>query len=93
MIPLTGLQSQIMREFYECPKTRVLFDKKERSLLWNKATKRDESLDFEFLRKLCPALEHQIRKSYETGKNIQSAVFSECVYAQTINGAMKHDKF
>ncbi len=28
-------------------------------------------------------LEHQIRKSDDSGKNIQSAVFSECVYAQT----------
>ena len=33
---------------------------------------------------VCPALYDQIKKSYSTGNNIQSAVFSECVYAQTI---------
>ncbi len=82
-IPLSGQQSKIMKEFYSCPKTRVLFNKKERQELWKKATKRDSSLDFADLKKKCPALEHQIRKSYETGNNIQSAVFSECVYAQT----------
>ena len=40
------------------------------------------------LKRKCPALEHQIRKSYETGHNIQSAVFSECVYAQTYANMM-----
>ena len=83
MTPLTGQQSKIMTEFYACPKTRVLFTKRERQTLWRQATSRDRSIDFVSLKAKCPALEHQIRKSYKGGHNIQSAVFSECVYAQT----------
>ncbi len=38
-------------------------------------------------------MEHQIQKSYQDGNNIQSAVFSECVYAQTFANMLKLDKF
>ena len=82
-IPLTKLQKEIMEEFYQIQPTKVIFNKNERNTLWKKATQRSQDFDFEELKLKCPALEHQIRKSYETGRNIQSAVFSECVYAQT----------
>lgn len=82
-IPLTKLQSEIMREFYSISPTRVLFNKKERQQLWALAVKRLEIPSSYNLKTLCPALYHQIQKSYEGTKNIQSAVFSECVYAQT----------
>ncbi len=83
-IPMTKSQKEIMQEFYEKKPTRVVFNKKERNNLWKLATKRNDEIDFENLKQKCPALEHQIKRSYATGKNIQSAVFSECVYAQTI---------
>ena len=76
-------QKEIMKEFYSFPRTKVIFNKIQRDHLWELATKR-EKLDFAHLSTTCPALEHQIQKSYESGKNIQSAVFSECVYAQTL---------
>lgn len=83
LIPLTKLQKDLMKEFYQIIPTKVVFNKKERNVLWKKAIQRDQFLDFKNLKEKCPALEHQIKKSYESGKNIQSAVFSECVYAQT----------
>ena len=83
-IPLTKLQNEIMKEFYSFKPTKVIFDKKKRDLLWKEATKRSNDFDLASLEKVCPALAHQILKSYESGKNIQPAVFSECVYAQTI---------
>lgn len=82
-IPLTKLQKDIMEEFYGVPATKVIFNKTERNILWKNATSRSSELDFDMLKRVCPALEHQIRKSYDSGRNIQSAVFSECVYAQT----------
>lgn len=82
-IPLTKLQKDIMEEFYSIPATKVIFNKTQRNTLWKNATSRSSELDFEMLKRVCPALEHQIRKSYDSGRNIQSAVFSECVYAQT----------
>ena len=83
-IPLTKLQKEIMAEFYSINPTKVIYNKRERQKLWSAATKRDKKLDVKSIENECPALAHQIQKSYETNKNIQSAVFSECVYAQTL---------
>lgn len=83
-IPLTKLQREIMKEFYSIRPTKVIFTKNERNDLWKKATSRERIGNFASLEKVCPALAHQIQKSYDSGKNIQPAVFSECVYAQTI---------
>ncbi len=92
-VPLTKLQKEIMKEFYSMEKTKVIFDKVERDALWKRATSRDDAFDFPFLELKCPALSHQIIKSYESGKNIQSAVFSECVYAQTFANMLHLDNF
>ena len=40
-----------------------------------------------------PSLFHQINKSYESGNNIQSAVFSECAYAQTLANMLNFNLF
>ena len=92
-IELTREQKEIMSEFYAVRPTYVLFNKAERNDLWKKATARSSNLDFELLKRKCPALEHQIRRSYSSGNNIQSAVFSECVYAQTFANMMNLTKF
>ena len=73
-----------MQEFYSIKPTKVIFNKRERGRLWDQAKNRSEELDLDALEEKCPALAHQIQKSYESGNNIQPAVFSECVYAQTI---------
>lgn len=92
-VPLTKLQKEILSEFYSKKPTKVLFDKKERKDIWDKAIQRKKNIDFDLLDKVCPAFAHQIRKSYDTGNNIQSAVFSECVYAQTFANMMELDIF
>ncbi len=83
-IPLTKLQKKIMSEFYSFYPTKVIFNKQERARLWKNATSREKNIDLELLQDKCPALTHQIRKSIISGKNIQSAVFSECVYSQSL---------
>jgi len=92
-VPLTKLQREIMSEFYSIKPTRVIFNKTERDDLWEKAISRESNIDFALLDSKCPALSHQIRKSYESGKNIQSATFSECVYAQTFANMLSLEKF
>jgi len=92
-IPLTKEQKEIMKEFYSIAPTKVIFNKRERDELWDKAKARTLDLDSGSLKEKCPALEHQIRKSYESGNNIQSAVFSECAYAQTFANMMGLDVF
>lgn len=81
-IPLTRSQEELMREFYSFPLRRVLFSKTERNFLWNtfKTTRTfPASLNLEVR---CPALAAEIAKSLVSGNLVQSAVFSECVYAQ-----------
>ena len=92
-IELTREQKEIMAEFYSVKPTNVIFNKAERNELWKKATARSADFDFDLLKSKCPALEHQIKRSYESGNNIQSAVFSECVYAQTFANMMGLTKF
>lgn len=93
IVPLTKLQKEIMEEFYNISPTKVIFNKTQRNELWKKATSRNADLDFDLLKTKCPALEHQIKKSYGSGKNIQPAVFSECVYAQTFANMLNLDVF
>lgn len=83
-IPLTKLQKEIMCEFYSVSPTKVAFNKSERDKLWDKAKSRSKNIDFDLLNKKCPALARQIIRSYTDKNNLQSAVFSECVYAQTL---------
>jgi len=92
MIPLTKLQREIMEEFFSIPKTCVLFNKRERKTLWNAALRRNE-MEWDSLKRQCPALVHRVQKSYQSGDNIQSAVFSECVYAQTFANMFSLKKF
>lgn len=80
---LTRAQREIMGEFYGKPARKAVFRKRERTALWN-AAKRHDPLDFGGIRTACPSLAHRIERSYESGRNIQSAVFSECAYAQTL---------
>ena len=82
MIPLTKLQKEIMTDFYICDQCKVIFNKTERESLWKIAIAKGK-LNIEDIKNKCPALAHQIEKSYTQGNNIQPAVFSECVYAQT----------
>lgn len=92
-IPLTKLQNEIMAEFYSLPATKVIYNKKQRDILWKQATARKNDLNINELKDKCPALAHQIMKSYNSNRNIQPAVFSECVYAQTIANMFKLDLF
>lgn len=83
-IPLSKLQREIMHEFYEIKPTKVLFNKRKRTEIWVLATERQQIPAHLELETICPALKSEIDQSYNTGRNIQSAIFSECVYAQTL---------
>lgn len=92
MIALTKPQSEIMAEFYQLSKIKVIYDKKQRQELWNNVTQGKE-INNDEIKKQCPALFHQIQRSIAEKQNIQSAVFSECVYAQTYANLLKLNTF
>lgn len=83
-IPLTKAQKEIIEEFYNINAAKVVFDKKDRNILWGIAKKREVIPEEYNIKENCPALFYEIEQSYTSGNNIQSAVFSECVYAQTL---------
>lgn len=92
-IPLSQTQREIIKEFYTHVPTKVILNKTQRNDLWKVAIKRSKEINFTKLKKECPALEYQILQSYKEGHNIQSAVFSECVYAQTYANMLHLDIF
>ena len=92
-IPLTKPQYEIMKDFYDIKPTKVLLDKSQRTNIWRLATARKQVPDSYNLVKLCPALNNEIEQSYTYGNNIQSAVFSECVYAQTLANMFQLEVF
>ncbi|RMA79109.1 hypothetical protein JN00_0160 [Metamycoplasma subdolum] len=91
--PLTKAQKEIITEFYSHKPVKVIFNKEERDNLWKQLTDKTQNFDFNELNEKCPALSHQIKKSYENQNYIQSAVFSECVYAQALAKLFKLELF
>jgi hypothetical protein len=83
-IPLTSGQKEILIEFYGVAPTQVLFTKIERNSIWSEFKKKRKLPSSLNIKQKCPALSDEIEKSLQSGKLIQSAIFSECVYAQTL---------
>jgi hypothetical protein len=83
-IPLTKAQREIMAEFYLVPHTRIVLDKAKRTNIWSYVIENRQIPSNSNLKQICPALYDEILKSQVSGNNIQSAVFSECSFAQTL---------
>ena len=85
-LELSGQQKNIMKEFYALNKQKIYMSKDNRAKLWNKTKNREKlpSSVRENIEENCPALAHQVERSYQDGNNIQQAVFSECIYAQAL---------
>ncbi len=79
---LSTLQKVVMTEFYGVKDVKVPFNKKERKSLWD-AFISDRSVRSNIDGRV-PTLNMEIEKAVLNGKNIQSAIFSECVYAQSL---------
>lgn len=79
-------QKEIMSEFYSYSRTKVVYTKRQRRELWDTVKKGQEltSEKMSELSMVCPALHHCIVKHFDSGDNVQSAIFSECAYAQTL---------
>lgn len=82
-ISLTKKQREILAQFYSVPHTKVIFDKRARTAM-EKAFANTRSIPNVDLRGLCPAILVEFEKAVKNNKLLQQAVFSECVYAQTL---------
>ncbi len=83
---ITSREKEFLNIFYKKHHKKVIYNKKQRDLLWNKVIKKEFDIrkNFESFMSETPALYDEICKSCDTGNNMQSAVLSECVYAQTL---------
>lgn len=85
-VALLHNQKEIMGEFYSRRRAKVVYAKRQRKKLWDfvKTGRLPPSGEMAELERSCPALHHRILLHFESGDCVQSAVFSECAYAQTL---------
>lgn len=91
-IPLAKAQREILAEFYEVKYTKVILNKKARQEIWLNF-KSQKAIPEIGLKEKCPALLAELEKSISSGNLVQSAVFSECVYAQTLANMLRLPEF
>jgi len=83
-VVLTEVQKTLLSDFYSKPKNSVLLNKLERDKIW-KDFKKNRSIEkYSDLEISMPALYLELSKACSSKKNIQAAVFSECVYTQAL---------
>lgn len=91
-IPLSKAQREILSEFYQVSHTKVIFNKKARQDIWSNFITQ-KTIPELGLGDKCPALLAELEKSISSGNLVQSAVFSECVYAQTLANMLRLREF
>ena len=84
LTPLSETQKLLMGEFYSKGNQKIALDKVARRLIWDKFIENRQLADFLYLKEAIPSLYHEIEKAITQKRNIQSAVFSECVYSQAL---------
>jgi hypothetical protein len=81
---LTALQAGVLKRFYSFKETKISLDKAHRDSIWDDFKNRREIKNERELRENHPALYAEIARALDKGKNIQPAVFSECIYSQEL---------
>lgn len=92
-IQLTKSQKEIMKNFYQTKPTQTVLLKSEYKNIWKKLRNSEVIQNIKDINSKCPAIICEIEKSKINNKNLQSAVFSECVYAQTLANIFKLTEF
>lgn len=81
---LTEIQKTLLSDFYSKPKNAVFLNKPARDKIWKDFKKNRSIAKYADLKISTPALYLELTKAISSTKNIQSAVFSECVYTQAL---------
>ena len=81
---LTSMQKNVLERFYTAKDTKISLDKAQRDLVWNHFVERREIENSKKLSENHPALYGEIARALSKGKNLQPAVFSECIYSQEL---------
>lgn len=90
---LTTLQKNVLKRFYTAKDTKISLDKAHRDSIWDDFVERREIKDPRALSENHPALYAEIARALSKGKNIQPAVFSECIYSQELARIFNLEEF
>jgi hypothetical protein len=82
---LSATQRRFMEGFYKSEPVRINLLKGERDKLWKEFKK---TKDIAILPRDIPALQKEVSKATGNRNNLQSALLSECVYAQTLGNLL-----
>jgi len=83
-ISLTDRQKYALKLFYGEPDTKIKLNKAARASIDKKFASNRNIAILEGLEEVVPAFYAEMEKAIKTAKNLQPAVFSECVYAQAL---------
>ncbi len=84
LISLSEVQKNILQLFYNKPIQKISINKSDRTKIWDDFVKNRDVKKYKYLEKEVPAFFYELEKALSGDKNLQPAVFSECVYAQTL---------
>jgi len=83
-VVLTEEQKYALRLFYKEADTKIIIAKPERDSIWKNFVL-NRSMDIiQSIEDVVPAFYAEVKKAIKAKKNLQPAVFSECVYSQAL---------
>ena len=91
--PLTAKQRTILSKFYNAASHKIIVKKGDRTKIWNDFVKNRKTAEYSYLKETVPAFFGELYKAIKSGNNLQPAVFSECVYAQSLAENFSLTKF
>jgi hypothetical protein len=83
-VRLSTTQKNILKKFYDKSNCKISLNKVERNKIWNDFKENRNIEKFSYLSENVPAFYAELNKALLSKRKIQSAVFSECVYAQAL---------
>lgn len=93
LTPLSKVQKLILKDFYSSTDQKIAVIKSERKEIWDDFVKNRDIKKYSHLSEKVPAFFAELNKALSVDKNLQPAVFSECVYAQSLAQKFKLPKF
>ena len=90
---LTDLQKSALLDFYSNPFIKIAITKPDRDKIWDKFKVSRDLESFKYLETSVPSIFSEMNKALDNNKNIQPAVFSECVYAKALADHYKLSKY
>ncbi len=91
--PLTESQAHLLSKFYEKPLSQVRLDKSQRKRIWDDFKVHRSIENIQKIAELSPAMIHVLNQAILKDLNLQSAILSECVFAEYLSRNFNLNQF